>query len=400
MKLLMILIFLITFLTLTGLAYENTVPRIIDDDGPSLGFKTLILEELWRVGGEDEDVIFGDIADVERHPNGEVYILDNQMCHVVVISAEGEHLRDLSRQGDGPGELRQPVGLVFLSDEELGVGMGFPGKMVTLKLDGTPVDSRYPIGEPAEGNIGVMISIQGYNGVLVASGGRLVFSNMEDSQTLRFLSVTDFEVKNFNRVLQKTTPLDPTGGRFVETDAYYIDSSWALGPHGEIYAPMKRDAYEVSVFDRTGKLLSVFGIKNNPRKRTDDDKDKVRPLINVAGRPESRDWEIADYDECISRILFNRDENRIWVLTPSGSNDQPEGILETWDVFGPEGEYLQQVAIPLSDEMNNGTCYLVGGGKLVVVKGTGSSFGGSDNPEGTAKDTLVEPLEVICYEIR
>ena len=102
-----------TFLPLPGLAEESPVPRLIDDDGPSLGVRTLVLKELWRVGGEDEDVLFGRIVDVQRHPNGEVYILDNQMCQVVVISGDGEHLRDLSRQGDGPGEIRQPMGLVF-----------------------------------------------------------------------------------------------------------------------------------------------------------------------------------------------------------------------------------------------------------------------------------------------
>jgi hypothetical protein len=400
MKFLLILISFLTFLPLQGLAGENTVPRLIDDDGPSQGVRTLDLKELWRVGGEDEDVIFGRIVDLIRHPNGEVYILDNQMCQVVVISGDGEHLRDLSRQGDGPGELRQPMGLVFLPDDVLGVGMGFPGKMVTLKLDGTPVDSRYPIGEPVEGNIGVMISLQGVDGVLVASGGRLVFSNEGESHTMRFLSVTDYEADNFNRILEKTTPMDPTGLRFVETDAYYIDQSWALGPQGKIYAPMKRDTYEVSVFDKTGKLLGEFGRKNNPRKRTRDDKDDVGPLINVAGRPEGRDWDISDHDECVSRILFNHAENTLWVLTPHGSNDQPEGILETWDVFGTDGEYLQQVAIPLGDEMNDGTCYLVGGGKLVVVKGTASSFDGGENPEDEEDETEVEPLEVICYEMR
>jgi hypothetical protein len=193
--------------------------------------------------------------------------------------------------------------------------------------------------------------------------------------------------------------MDPTGSRFVENDAYYIDLSWALGPQGEIYAPMNRDAYEVSVFDKTGKLLREFGRHNNPRKRTQDDKDEVNPLINVAGRPEGRDWDISDHDECVSRILFNHEENTVWVLTPHGSNDQPEGILETWDVFGTDGQYLQQVAIPLGDEMNDGNCYLVGGGKLVVVKGSGSSFDG-DNPEDEEEDTEVEPLEVICYDMR
>ena len=399
MKPLMILITLMTFLALPGLAGENAAPRLIHDDGPALGVKTLDLKELWRVGGEDEDVIFGRITDVKRHPNGEVYILDNQMCQVVVISGDGEHLRDLSRQGDGPGELRQPTGLVLLPDDVLGIGMGFPGKLVTLKLDGTPIDTRYPIGEPVEGNIGVMITIQGVDGVLVASGGRIVFANEGESHTLRFLAVTDYEAGNFNRILERTTPIDPTGNRFVEADNYYIDGSWALGPQGTIYAPMKRDAYEVSVFDKTGKLLCEFGRQNTPRKRTRDDKASVTPLINVTGRSEGSDWDISNHDECVSRILFHHEENTVWVLTPHGSNDQPEGILETWDVFEPLGEYLQQVAIPLGDEMNDGTSYLVGDGKLVVVKGTGSSFDGGDNSEDE-EEAEVEPLEVICYEMQ
>ncbi len=61
----MILITLMVFLPLSSLAGENTTARLIDTDGPSLEAKTLDLKELWRVGGEDEDVIFGRIVDVQ-----------------------------------------------------------------------------------------------------------------------------------------------------------------------------------------------------------------------------------------------------------------------------------------------------------------------------------------------
>ncbi len=93
------------------------VPHTIDDNGPAEGVQPLTLRELWRVGGEDEDLILGRVSDLEMHPDGSVYILDHQLCHVVVISTDGEHLRNISREGDGPGEMRQPMGLVFLTDE-------------------------------------------------------------------------------------------------------------------------------------------------------------------------------------------------------------------------------------------------------------------------------------------
>ncbi len=75
-------------------------------------------------------------------------------------------------------------------------------------------------------------------------------------------------------------------------------------------------------------------------------------------------------------------------------------ILETWDVFSTNGEYLKQVPIPLGDEMNDGTSYLVGGGRLVVVKGTNSVFNADADADEDSEEPEVEPLEIICYEIR
>ena len=400
MKALTILIAAVLLFPSAGLA-AGPLPRIqIDDDGPSMGVRTLDLVELWRVGGEDEDVIFGRVVDVKRHPNGDIHILDNQMCQVVVISSGGEHLRDLSRQGDGPGELRQPMGIVYLPDDILGVGMGFPGKLVTMGMDGTPKGTDYPIGEPSDGNVGVMISINYIDGFIVASGGRIVFEGPDSSHVLRFLSVSEPGQVGFNPILEKTTPIDPTGRRFVEADDYYIDQSWALGPGGTIFAPMERDAYEISAFDRKGELLHVFGRKYDPRKRNEEDKAEVSPLINVGSDPNNRDWDIADHDPAVSRIMIDPDDSMVWVLTPNGSNNQPEGIFETWDVFSMDGEFLRQVALPLGDEIRDGSSYLVGGNRLVVVRGTGSAFSGDDNLDEDEVEEEVEPLEVICYEIR
>ena len=59
---------------------------------------------------------------------------------------------------------------------------------------------------------------------------------------------------------------------------------------------------------------------------------------------------------------------------------------------------MEQLAgIPgLGDEMNEGTCFLVGKGRMVVIRGTGSAFNaGEDDGE-----TEIEPLEVICYAMQ
>ncbi len=374
-------------------------PVLIDTDGPAEGTIALELEELWRAGGQDGEIIFGRISDVIRHPNGEIYVLDNQLCQVEVFGPEGEHRRTLTRQGDGPGEVRQPIGLVLLTEDLLGIGAGFPGKMVTLRIDGTPVNTRYPIGEPSDGNIGVMISLDTGGGVLAATGGRLVFDTPETSYTERFLAISNTEDGEFTRILERRTPIDPTGQQWNERADYYFDGRWDLGPDGLIYVPMERDRYVVSVYDRTGELQFEFGRELKQRKRTEEDKRRTGPIINVSGQRNDGGWKICDYDPSIARIMVSPDDGTIWVITPRGSNGQREGILETWDVFSPSGEFLRQAAIPLGDEIRDGACFLVGGRRMIVIRGTGSSFN-DDRDTEEETDEEVESLEVICYRIR
>ena len=381
-------------------AFATTPPTLIDTDGPAEGVVTLDLKELWRAGGEDGEVLFGRIRGVVRHSNGEVYVLDNQLAQVEVFGPDGQHRRTLSRQGDGPGEVRQPIGLALLKDDLVGIASGFPGKMIRLKLDGTPVETRYPIGEPSDGNVGVMYSLNSGGGLLGATGSRLVMDSPENSYAERFLAISDAGGKDFTRILEQRTPLDMTGFDWDERADDYFDGRWDLSSDGLLYVATERDRYVVSVFDRTGKLQLTFGCDLKPRKRTDKDKQQVNPMIIVSGVYSREQWDICDYDESIKRIMVNPDDGSIWVLTPNGAKEQPDGILETWDVFSPTGEFLRQAAIPLGNEIRDGSCYLGGDNLLLVVRGIGTSVMGDSREEAAEDETVIEPLEVICYQMR
>ncbi|MCB1182205.1 hypothetical protein KDM41_02150 [bacterium] len=383
------------------LARADDVPTRIAPGPPSGGVVTLALEELWRAGGDDGDVLFGRLNDILRHPNGEIMVLDNQLCQVEVFGPDGAHRRTLGREGDGPGEVRQAIGLAFLPGDLVGIGSGFPGKMVTLTLDGAPVATRYPIGEPSDGNIGVMISLRSGPGLLAATGGRLVFDTPETSYTERFLAVSDADgTGEFTRILPRRTPIDPTGRLWDEAADYYFDGRWTIDPDGHILVPLERDRYVISVVDRGGRELRRFGRELAPRRRTAADKDRAGPIINVNGQRNDDAWEICDTDEAVGRIMVDPDTGDVWVLTPHGANDQPDGVLQTWDVFAPDGEFVREVIVPLGHEIREGFCYLVGDGLLVVQRGTGTSLVENDAATEPADAEEPEPLEVICYRIR
>jgi hypothetical protein len=59
---------------------------------------------------------FGDIRDLDFDAAGNLYIFDGQKSRVVVVDASGRLVRTFGKEGDGPGELRQPVALVVNRD--------------------------------------------------------------------------------------------------------------------------------------------------------------------------------------------------------------------------------------------------------------------------------------------
>lgn len=372
-------------------------PVVIDTDGPSEGAVRLGLTELWRAGDEDGDVLFGRITALKGGADEEIYVLDQQLCHVEVFGAGGEHLRTLSREGSGPGEVRQPIGVVVLPDDQIAIGSGFPGKLIVLGRDGTPIATRYPIGEPADGNIGVMISVGAGGGVLGATGGRLVMTTPTESYANRFLAVGSVaDGGEIIRILEKKTPLDPTGRTWDEKADYYFDGRWDVSADGLIYVPTRRDAYLVEVYDRHGVLQRSFGRDLPQRRRTQADKDLAGPVINAFGERIDDEWDICDTDPAIQRVMVDPDDGSVWVLTPQGANDQPDGVVEVWDVFSADGEYLRQLSVPSDGEIREGTCYLVGNHRLAMLRGGATPW--IADPDAV-EDEEEEPVEVICYRI-
>jgi len=387
------LLALLWIVVAVGSASAGEPERVTNPAQPAHGVERMALEELWRAGGPDERIIFGVIADITADAEGNVYVLDNQLCQVMVFSPRGEHLRDLSRQGEGPGEIQQPTDLVFLPEATLGIVMGYPGRIVRIQLDGTPVENLHPMGDPAEGGFAILRQAQFSNNTLVALGSALSFGADGTGSNHRFLAVTDVEGTTSARIVEKTTPMQLAARKYVEADEYFILSRWALAPNGHIYAALDRNRYQITELTTTGEPVRLIERDYEPRKRSQDEKDRVGSDMHVAVDGESIQFDriVEDHDECILELKAMSDGS-LWVLPPQGRYDQPEEIFETWDLFDSNGTFVKQVAIPLGREIPEGTSFLVGHSLLVMVKGLNAG-------SSTEEDTAAEPLEVICYRI-
>ena len=105
---------------LSGLAGDTSradtpadVPVVHNPAAPPT-VQTWRLQEVWRLSGDDDDApLLGVIREARSDTDGNVYLLDRQLCHVLVVSRTGEFLRTLGREGEVPGEVRRPRDLLM-----------------------------------------------------------------------------------------------------------------------------------------------------------------------------------------------------------------------------------------------------------------------------------------------
>lgn len=93
----------------------------IADDGHVAGATELMPEEVWRVGSvDDPDAGFSHIGGVAVDNEGSIYVLETQDRQVRVYDGEGQLIRRIGREGEGPGEFRSPS-LIGLRQDTLAV---------------------------------------------------------------------------------------------------------------------------------------------------------------------------------------------------------------------------------------------------------------------------------------
>jgi hypothetical protein len=79
---------------------------------------TAALEPEVSIGGLEgaDEYVFGQPHAIAVAPDGVMFVLDTQVPILRAYSPDGTHLRDVGREGDGPGEYRSPDGVAVLPD--------------------------------------------------------------------------------------------------------------------------------------------------------------------------------------------------------------------------------------------------------------------------------------------
>jgi hypothetical protein len=381
---------------------EGAVPRVDNPADPFHGVETVELAELWRRGDEQDDLFFGLVVQACAGPDGEIYLLDAQLNEVMVLSADGELLRTVGREGEGPGEFRRAGDLLLTPEGEIGVVQRMPGAIILLTPDGVPAGTVLP-GDPTTGGRDFLSGAQPVAGGLVLSGSHN--TPMEHGRLRRtFISLYGRDGRERVEYLGRDDAFDFNENRLREADGYFPgEGQWDVDGDGRVYVADARDDYLVTVFAPDGEpsLIIARAYASWPRSRETLDRLETRWRNGRRFRRFGTEQAFAAHEPDILRLACR--DGELWVLPSRGVHAQPTGVLQTWDVFTAEGRFDRQVVLRAPGDGTRDRVILLDDGRVLVVSGFQDARDALDGTGDDDPETDLEyatPVEVIAYAIR
>jgi hypothetical protein len=113
--------------------------------GSGKGWRAVESARIGSADAAEPAYMFGEVVDATTDPLGRVWVLDRQARELRVFDAAGRHLRTVGREGAGPGEFRNPIGLSWDAQARLWVSGPLDyGRIPAVKpaFRGVVVDDR------------------------------------------------------------------------------------------------------------------------------------------------------------------------------------------------------------------------------------------------------------------
>jgi hypothetical protein len=346
------------------------VPLVRNVALPELGVERLRLQEMWRAGGEDDETVFGLVLQALAGPDGRLYLLDGKLCEVAVFSPAGERLGALSRRGEGPGEIRNPVDMVLLPENRLGLLQHVPAVMTIIDLDGTPAGTFRPRANIPGGDAFVQLFDAETVGdeLVLAYRRRQGDAGRERTHVLARFAPNGTELVAYETRRTVLDVRDPR--RDEERDFVRDEDHWALLEDGRLFVAPLRNRYRLNVYATDGRLDRVIERDYAPYRRTDDERTLQRRIMEARAAHLRGEVEIAisDTDPDIVRVCRGPDGN-VWIETSRGRRPREPGVMMLWDVLDPEGHFRRQVAVEAPHDACDDRLLFAGPDRVVVITG-------------------------------
>lgn len=284
----------------------------------------LILEEDFRIGDSEVDeemialVTFFVVDD-----NGSIYALDLKSNNIKVFDKNGKFVRTIAKQGQGPGEINLPSGLLITPENELLVEDAGNRRLAYFTREGEFLR-----------NVSVADKTSLTNLVMDNEGNYLGRQFIVEEGDL------SFEVRKFDKDLNNLFTIeripftfrDPQKDKmnpFEFVQIYFFD------PEGQIYYGNPKN-YEIQIFNPEGILKKKITKKYKSENMTEEDIEKIMDRIPDMGFGLRNIMEFPKQFPAYEAFSLD-EEGRLIVKSYNKANEEDNVYL---DIFDSEGKYI------------------------------------------------------------
>ncbi|HEX6042512.1 MAG TPA: 6-bladed beta-propeller [Longimicrobium sp.] len=262
---------------------QGQVVRLPEQDRPLAGSAPQVFAIGKAEGAAHE--MFGEVSGVLFDAQDNLYVLDRQAKRVMVYDRTGRFLRQIAREGQGPGELIQPMHLVMGGDGTLIVSDAGRSGFSIFRTDGTFLRNEIregfiPIGRfgtswhPSGGVVSTFLRLPGRDG-----GGPPAAPTRDQLLLVPFGSGQPreiFALPRLDRVSQSTGD----GGREVRMvrtapPAFSPPTLFGVLHNGNV-ALSFTSGYTVRIVDLNGQTLRYLQRPVRTRLTTERDREQAR----------------------------------------------------------------------------------------------------------------------------
>lgn len=304
---------------------ENGVTVIKNPKEPLYSGDILSLEEDLTIGEEEKEPVFEAISTIRVDDGGNIYVLDYKACQIKVFDKNGKHLRNIGREGQGPGEIQLPRRMEIISGKEIMVENVMNRRLSFYSLDGEL------LREISTAKIIQIIIVPDSSGNFIATTlSRPGEKNMQELKKFDSNLDTVFVIGQVERsytpgVVNRYSPM------IYFTVLKDDNILWGKWSH-----------YQLMVVDREGKTIKKI-IKNyDPIRITNEDKKREIKQVteDSKGRITEKNIKFPEHYPAF-RYISSDDEGRIFVRT----FEKDEEGNRNYDVFDSEGRYIAKISL-------------------------------------------------------
>ena len=394
-------VFLILMPLLVGVwPAAGEAPVIRSGSEPVQGSRRLGLVEQWRVGGDEGSFLFGIISGVAADDAGRIYLADWQLCQIFVLDAEGKLLGTLSREGDGPGEIRHPSDVMILPEGRIGILHQVRDRITCLNSDGTPAAEILLRGPQSESPSSMGMMRADRRGPSLAVEGFQIDFGDDGRKETRYLRVYDLEGRQRYEVYARIQrAFDFERKTFTERLGY--NGVWALGPDGSLYLAPERDLYRIEQWTPDGTLARVIERDHVVHRRTAKEKEAAAggASMSINGQRVPLQCDIEDRPPCIAQIAVDG-ESGLWVIHSESRLPAAADPILSYDHFDASGRYLERVEVADPSDPDRDQLIMLDPRRFVLLRRIGDAWDAyAESAEGEAEESDADPLEVVYYRV-